>query len=42
MPLPADFLIGVDGRIALSYVDVDFTVRLDPARILEALSRLPA
>jgi peroxiredoxin len=42
MPLPADFLVGVDGRIALSYVDVDFTVRLDPARILEALSRLPA
>ena len=40
LPLPADFIVSADGRIELAYVDADFTVRLDPKSLVQALSRL--
>ncbi len=40
LPHPADFVIGPDGTIALSYVDPDFTRRLDPTLIIEMLETL--
>ena len=40
LPLPADFIVGGDGTIELSYVDTDFTRRLDPRIIVEELERL--
>lgn len=40
LPIPADYVIGTDGRIVLSYVEPDFTRRLDPAIIVESLMAL--
>ena len=40
LPLPADFVIDSDGTIALSYIEADFTRRLDPRLIVETLDRL--
>ncbi len=40
LPLPADFIVGTDGRIVVSFADPDFTRRLDPALILETLGTL--
>jgi peroxiredoxin len=39
LPLPADFLIGSDGTVELSWLDTDFTRRLDPKVIIETLER---
>jgi peroxiredoxin len=39
LPLPADFIVDSDGIIKLSYVETDFTRRLDPRFILETLAR---
>jgi len=39
LPLPADFIVGGDGTIELSYIDTDFTRRLDPRIIVEELER---
>ena len=40
VPVPADFVIGPDQVIKLSYVESDFTRRLDPKIIVESLERL--
>lgn len=40
LPVPAAFVLDRDGRVAWRFVDVDFTRRASPARILEALHRL--
>lgn len=40
LPLPATYVIGQDGRVALAYVDVDYRNRLEPDAILAALSSL--
>lgn len=40
LPLPADFIVGSDGTIELSYIDTDFTRRLDPRIIVEELASL--
>jgi peroxiredoxin len=37
LPVPACFVIDVDGRIALSHVDPDYTKRLEPRVVVEAL-----
>ncbi|UDL93105.1 AhpC/TSA family protein [Lichenihabitans sp. PAMC28606] len=42
LPLPADFVIGQSGIVELSYVDADFTRRLDPDLIVETLERVVA
>ena len=39
-PIPATYVIGTDGTIALAYVDVDYQNRLEPADILAALQSL--
>ena len=40
LPVPATFLIDVDGAIALAFVDVDYRSRLEPADIVAALEAL--
>ena len=40
LPIPATYVIGQDGVIALSFVNVDYRTRLEPAAVLEALSSL--
>lgn len=37
LPVPAAYVIDQSGRIALSYIDPDFTTRLEPADIIVAL-----
>jgi peroxiredoxin len=40
LPIPATYVIGKDGAIALAYFDVDYRNRLAPAEILTALQSL--
>jgi peroxiredoxin len=40
LPVPGTFVLGVDGRIAFSYVNADWRERLEPAEIIRALERL--
>ena len=40
LPAPATFLIEPSGRIAMSYVDVDYSNRLEPAEILAGVRSL--
>lgn len=42
LPVPAAFLVGQDGIVLRSWVNVDFTQRAEPIEILEALSDLQA
>ncbi len=42
LPLPASYVIGQDGRIALAFVDVDYTRRLDPDDLVTAVRGLAA
>lgn len=42
LPVPAAFLVGADGIVARSWVNIDFTVRAEPTEIIEALRSLPA
>lgn len=40
LPAPGTFVIAQDGRIILAFVDADFSQRLEPAAILDALRQL--
>ena len=40
LPLPATFLVGMDGRVALADVQASFHERLDPALLTARLQRL--
>jgi len=40
LPIPATYVIDTDGTVALSFVDVDYRNRLEPAEILTALQSL--
>lgn len=40
LPVPATFVIQPDGTVVLAFVEPDYTRRLEPARILEALRQL--
>ena len=45
LPVPATYLVGRDGRIALSFIDTDYRQRLEPSEIVGAvacLARHPA
>ncbi len=37
LALPADYVVGRDGRVRLSWADPDFTRRLEPSLLVEAL-----
>lgn len=37
LPIPGTFVIAPDGRVRLAFVDPDFTLRLEPATLLDAL-----
>jgi len=40
LPAPGTFVIARDGKVTLAFVNVDFTQRLEPAAILDALRSL--
>ena len=40
LPIPATFIIGQDGKVAWSYVDVDYRTRSEPSDIIEGLRNL--
>ena len=42
LPLPATYVLSSDGTIIYSFADADYTKRLDPAKILEALEAISA
>jgi peroxiredoxin len=42
LPLPATYVIDSNGLVVISYVDPDFTTRLDPAEVVTALAHLGA
>lgn len=42
LPMPATYVIGADGRVALAYVDAEYRNRLEPAQVLSALRALPS
>jgi peroxiredoxin len=41
LPMPGTFVVDGAGKVVLAHVDPDYTVRLEPAAILDALERLP-
>ncbi len=42
LPVPATYLIGQDGRVALAWLDVDYRKRLPPEEMVAALRSLPS
>jgi peroxiredoxin len=40
LPMPATYVIGTDGRVALAFVDPEYRNRLEPAEIVAALRGL--
>ena len=40
LPLPATYVVDYDSSIALSFVDTDYTKRLEPSDVLETLEDL--
>ncbi|MGD1851609.1 MAG: alkyl hydroperoxide reductase [Cyanophyceae cyanobacterium] len=40
LPIPATFVIGKDGAIALAFADADYTQRAEPDAIIAALDKL--
>ena len=42
LPIPATYIVGITGRVVLSYLDVDYTTRLAPADIIAAMTHLQA
>lgn len=42
LPLPATYVVDDDSRIVLGFVDADYTKRLEPSDILDALRSLAA
>lgn len=42
LPVPATYIIDRNGIVALSYVDADYTTRLEPTEIVVALTHLRA
>jgi len=40
LPVPATYIVRTDGVIALAFVDVDYTQRMEPDRIVEILKTL--
>lgn len=40
IPLPATYVINKKGIITFAFVDVDYTKRIEPSAIIEALKRL--
>lgn len=42
LPIPATFVIGMDGIIQLAFVDTDYRRRVEPAQIVETLRTLVA
>jgi len=40
LPLPGTFIVGPDGTIRFAYVDCDYTLRLEPAEIVNQLRQM--
>ena len=40
LPIPATYVIAPDGRVAFHFADADYTKRIDPEEVVEALKKL--
>lgn len=40
LPIPATFILGTDGTVKWSYVNVDYRTRSEPSEVIEALKNL--
>lgn len=40
LPVPATYVIDRDSRIIMDFVEINYTLRLEPSRIIEALREL--
>jgi peroxiredoxin len=40
LPIPATYIIGSDGRVKKAFVEADYTKRLDPESIIQALEQM--
>lgn len=40
LPIPGTFVIGRDGIVKAAFADIDYTKRMEPAAIVEALRKL--
>jgi peroxiredoxin len=40
LPVPATYIIGIDGRIRKAFVEPDYTKRLDPEQIVRVLEQM--
>ena len=40
LPIPGTFIIGQDGIVKAAFADIDYTKRMEPAAIVEALKRI--
>lgn len=40
LPVPATYVVGRDRRIHAAYVNADYTYRMEPQEVVEALARL--
>jgi peroxiredoxin len=40
LPIPATYVLDSTGLVVLSYIDADYTTRLEPAEIIVALTHL--
>ena len=42
LPVPATYLIGIDGNVAFAHIEVDFTQRAEPEEVLARIDALKA
>ena len=40
LPIPATYVIAADGTVALAFADPDYTQRLEPSKVVDALKQL--
>lgn len=40
LPLPATYVIATDGTVALAFADPDYTQRLEPSKVIDAIKEL--
>ena len=40
LPIPATYIIGIDGKVRKAFVEPDYTKRLDPEMIIQVLQQM--
>jgi peroxiredoxin len=40
LPVPATYIVGQDGRIRWAFLDMDFTKRAEPSKVIDAIAKM--